>query len=201
MRLFVAIFPPEPAVADLRTTVDGMHLGKATAAGRNVRLDPPELWHVTLAFLGEVAEARVPEIASVLGSVAGAWTREHATRPPLRLADGGRFGTGSSTVVWAGIHGDSMSLRDLAGRVNTELSRADLMAMDRRPYRPHLTLARCGDGLSVDEIGADLATLHAYAGPSWTVSELVLVSSVAGPPRRYDRLQSWDLSAPRTYSG
>lgn len=195
MRIFVAIFPPASAVADLKSTVDGTHLGKASAAGRAVRLDPPELWHVTLAFLGEVAPAKVPEIAAVLGSVAGAWTREHATRPPLRLADGGRFGSGPSTVVWAGLHGDSMSLRDLAGRVNTELSGAGLMARDARPYRPHLTLARCGDRLSADEIAADLATLRAYAGPSWTVNELVLVSSVLGPPRRYDRLHTWDLTA------
>lgn len=195
MRLFVAIFPPAAAVADLKSTVDGMHLGKASAAGRNVRLDPPELWHVTLAFLGEVADAKVLEIAAVLGAVSRAWTREHATRPPLRLADGGRFGSGPSTVVWAGLHGDSMSLRDLAGRVNTELSGAGLMARDARPYRPHLTLARCGDRLPAEEITADLATLRAYAGPSWTVGELVLVSSVLGPPRRYDRIHTWDLTA------
>lgn len=195
MRLFVAIFPPPSAVSDLKTVVDRMHLGQATAAGRDVRLDPPELWHVTLAFLGEVAEDRLPAIEDVLGSVAKAWTQEHATRPPLRLADGGRFNSGPSTVVWAGIHGDSGSMRDLAGRVGTELSRADLMARDPRPYRPHLTLARCGDRLSADEITADLAELRSYAGPSWTVGELVLVSSVPGPPRRYDRLKTWDLSS------
>jgi RNA 2',3'-cyclic 3'-phosphodiesterase len=195
VRLFVAVFPPPPAVADLKYTVDRMYLGKASAAGRTVRLDPPELWHVTLAFLGEVPEERVPEVEGVLGAVADAWAHDHATRPPLALADGGRFGSGPSTVLWAGLHGDSASLRDLAGRVTTELSRAELMEPDSRPYRPHLTLARCGDRLSADEIRADLAELRAYAGPKWTVNELVLVSSVAGPPRRYDRLKKWDLSA------
>jgi 2'-5' RNA ligase len=195
VRLFVAIFPPEAAVVHLKSTVDKLNVGTASAEGRHVRLDPPELWHVTLAFLGEIAEDRVRDVERVLGSVAQAWKREHATRPPLSLANGGRFGSGSSTVLWAGLHGDSMSLRDLAGRVNTELSGAGLMAMDPRPYRPHLTLARCGDRLSADELGADLATLRAYAGPRWTVSELVLVSSVPGPPRRYDLLRSWDLSA------
>jgi 2'-5' RNA ligase len=195
VRLFVAIFPPASAVSDLKATIDRLHVGRLSAAGRDVQLDPPELWHVTLAFLGEVAPQRVPEVESVLGGVAGAWAYDHATRPPLALADGGRFGSGSSTVLWAGLHGDSASLRDLAGRVNTELSRAGLMETDRRPYRPHLTLARCGDRLAADEVADDLASLHAYAGPKWTVSELVLVNSVAGPPRRYDRLTTWDLSA------
>lgn len=194
MRLFVAIFPPEAAVAHLRSTVDAMLVGQAMAAGRSVRLDPPELWHVTLAFLGEVAEERVPEVESVLGSVAEAWRREQATRTPLSVAGGGRFGSGPSTILWAGLHGDSTSMRDLAARVSNELSSAGLMEMDSRPYRPHLTLARCGDRLADDEIGADLATLQAYAGPRWMVGELVLVCSVAGPPRRYDRLKSWDLS-------
>src|SRR5262249_35012127 len=105
------------------------------------------------------------------------------------------FGSGPSTILWAGLHGDNASVRDLAARVSTELSSAGLMAVDLRPYRPHLTLARCGDRLSDDEINADLATLHAYAGPRWTVDELILVNSVAGPPRRYDRLKSWNLSA------
>lgn len=195
MRLFVAIFPPASAVSDLHATMQGLHVGRATAAGRDVRLDPPELWHVTLAFLGEVAEDQQPGVESVLGEVAEAWTREHATRPPLRVADGGKFNSGPSTVLWAGLHGDSTSLRDLAGRVNTELSRAGLMEMDRRPYRPHLTLARCGDRLSADQVAQDVATLRAYAGPMWTVGELVLVSSVLGPPRRYDRLRTWNLSA------
>lgn len=195
MRLFVAIFPPEAAVAHLRSTVDVLHVGRAMTEGRDVRLDPPELWHVTLAFLGEVAEERVPDVESVLGSVAEAWVREQATRTPLSVAGGGRFGTGPSTVLWAGLHGDSTSLRDLAARVSNELSSAGLMRMDPRPYRPHLTLARCGDRLSDDEIGEDLATLHAYAGLRWMVDELVLAGSVAGPPRRYDHLKSWDLSA------
>jgi 2'-5' RNA ligase len=194
VRLFVAIFPPEVAIAHLKSTVDEMRLGQAAVAGRNVRLDPSEFWHVTLAFLGDVAEDRVPEIEAVLGAVAEAWRREQATRTPLCVAGGGRFGSGPSTIMWAGLHGDSTSLRDLAARVSTELSGAGLMAVDLRPYRPHLTLARCGDRLSADEISADLATLQTYAGPRWTVGELVLVSSVAGPPRRYDHLKSWDLS-------
>ena len=194
MRLFVAIFPAPPAVSDLAAAVDRIHLGKAAAAGRNVRLDRPELWHITLAFLGEVAEDRGAEVESVLSSVIPAWTREHPTRPAQRLAGGGRFNRGPSTVLWVGLHGDTAPVRDLAGRVNTELTKAGLMAEDRRPYRPHLTLARCGDRLSADEIDADLAALRAYAGPQWTISEMVLVSSVLGPPRRYDRLHTWDLS-------
>jgi len=69
VRLFVAIFPPAEAVTDLKSTVDRMHLSTAAAAGRSVHLDPPELWHVTLAFLGEVPAQRVPAIEARLGDI------------------------------------------------------------------------------------------------------------------------------------
>src|SRR5205085_1460752 len=96
VRLFVAIFPPAEAVTDLKSVVDRMHLSAAAAARRRVHLDPPELWHVTLAFLGEVAPQRVPAIKALLGDIVDAWARDNVTRPPLALADGGRFGSGPS---------------------------------------------------------------------------------------------------------
>jgi 2'-5' RNA ligase len=194
VRLFVAVFPPEPAVTDLQSLVSRLHLGTATAAGHNVGLDAPERWHLTLAFLGEVDDARVGEVESALSTVAEKWPRDHANRPPLRVADGGRFNSGASTIMWAGLHGDVSSLADLTGRVGKELSRAGLLTDERRPFRPHLTLARCGDRMSADEIAADLGDLHGYAGPSWTVNELVLVRSHLGPDRRYERLRTWSLT-------
>jgi len=194
VRVFVALFPPPPAVADLESFVATLNIGKATAAGRDVRLDAPDRWHVTVAFLGEVDEEGVAAVERAVATVAEAWPREHAGLPPLRLADGGRFGSGPSTVLWAGLHGDLGRLTDLAGQVNHELTQVGLPSGDGKPFRPHLTLARCGDRLTAEEVAADLARLHQYAGPTWKVDELVLVRSHLGDDHRYERLRSWPLS-------
>jgi 2'-5' RNA ligase len=194
VRIFVGLFPPPPVIADLQSLVARLNLGKATAAGRNVRLDAPERWHVTLAFLGEVDEAGLAAAETALAAAADSFPREHTGLPPLRLADGGRFGSGAATVIWVGLHGDLGTLTDLTGRVSHELAEVGLPSGDGKPFRPHLTLARCGDRLSAEEVAADLADLHHYAGPTWKVDELVLVRSHLGADHRYERLRAWSLA-------
>jgi 2'-5' RNA ligase len=102
----------------------------------------------------------------------------------LRLAGGGRFGRGRFTVLWVGLDGDIEALRELGAILRTELRRARL-PYDRKPLRPHLTLARPGERLDVAD---DLLTLGRYAGPEWTVDTLTLVRSHLGPKPTYDRL-------------
>jgi 2'-5' RNA ligase len=192
MRLFVALFPPASAIADLRTRVETLHVGQAAAAGRDVGLDDAVRWHVTLAFLGEVDESRLGEVEAALGKVASAWPADHTGLLPLQVADGGRFNSGAATILWAGLHGDMGSLTDLVGNLDRSLRGAGL-PVTGRPFRPHLTLARCGDRLSEEEVSADLADLHQYAGPRWTVDEIVLVRSHLGDEKTYERLRSWPL--------
>src|SRR5258707_1829560 len=79
MRLFVAVTPPQAALAEL------------DAAAAALRADWPGLrwagldkWHVTLAFLGEVADERLADLQTRLARAAG---RHHALR--LRIGRGG----------------------------------------------------------------------------------------------------------------
>jgi len=140
LRLFVAVRPPAPACRHL-----------ADALGR----DPDPRWHLTLAFLGEQPD---PAAFDLGPAVAGL--------PPFRLALSGATRLGA--VVATGVRGDTRALEALARRVQRACRDAGAV-LERRRWRPHLTVARGG---------AVPPALLDYEGPPWTVSEVELVRSV-----------------------
>ena len=187
MRLFVAVYPPPAAVTDLASCVGRLALGQPREPGRAVRAVPPDRWHLTLAFLGEVAEQREPVARAAVEAAA-----REATLPELRLGGAGRFGKGRFTTVWIGVRGETAVLTGLSKAVRRELRRGKL-PFDDKPFRPHLTLGRPGDRLSAAELAADLAALDEYEGPPWRVQAVELVRSQPGPKPRYDRLAAFPL--------
>jgi 2'-5' RNA ligase len=190
--LFVAVYPPAGALDHFAAAVSRLRLGAATAAGTNVRLVARPLWHVTLAFLGEVPDDRATGAAAALAEGVARWRSGAAGAPALRLAGGGRFGRRQSTVLWVGLAGDVDALRALGGLVRRELRRARL-PYDRKPMRPHLTFARPGERLPAEDLAADLATLAGYEGPEWTAEAVHLVRSQLGPKPVHDRLATVPL--------
>lgn len=195
VRLFVAVYPPVEALDHFAAAVAGLRLGAATAAGTNVRLVARPLWHLTLAFLGEVPDDRAAAAAAALTEGVARWQAGDGDPPALRLTGGGRFGRRQSTVLWVGLAGDLAALRSLGGTVRRELRRARL-PFDRKPMRPHLTFARPGERLPPADLAADLATLTGYEGPEWTVEAVHLVRSQLGPKPVHDRLATVPLSLP-----
>ena len=198
MRLFVAVYPPAEVVADLTEQVGRLRIGAAAASGINVRLADPASVHITLAFLGDVPDDRLPEVTVALDRAAELW-REPAVRggPPsgpvrIRLGGGGRFGRGRFTVLWVGLTGDVPAVHRLGTAIRRELKRSRL-PHDWRPFRPHLTVARPGDRVDRADVETDRQTLDGYLGPSWPVTEMVLMRSHLGPRPRYDRLAAWPL--------
>jgi 2'-5' RNA ligase len=181
MRLFVAVTPPPEAIDELRSATARLH-----SAGPKLRWTRPEQWHLTLAFLGEVADAARADLTVRLGRTA-------ARHPPVRLAlqGAGRFG---DRVLWTRVVGDVAALRQLAASVGAAARRAGLV-LDDRPYRPHLTLARGREGA---DLRPAVDALAGFAGSAWTAAELHLVRSrlAAGPDRtsRYELVESWALT-------
>ncbi|SCG62775.1 RNA 2',3'-cyclic phosphodiesterase [Micromonospora halophytica] len=192
MRLFVAVYPPPAAVADLTARIAGLRVGAASAAGINVRLADPAQLHVTLAFLGEVEADRLIDVESTLGlaveTARGCWE----SPPRLRLGGGGRFGRGRFTVLWVDLLGEVEALHVLGRLIRSGLRR-NRLPHDDRPFRPHLTVARPGDRIDRSDVEADRAALDEYRGPEWAATELVLVRSHQGPRPTYDRLAAWPL--------
>jgi RNA 2',3'-cyclic 3'-phosphodiesterase len=129
---------------------------------------------------------RVPDVVSALTPVA-------VSRPPLqlRLAGGGRFGSRRRPqVAWVGLDGDVPALTDLADRLSAAARRLRL-AVDERPFRPHLTVGRWRPGGPAD---GDLPDrLAGYRGPAWPVTEVRLMESFLGPKPRHEAVASWPI--------
>jgi 2'-5' RNA ligase len=172
-RLFVAAALPESARTHLAAAVDRLRREHEPSELQPslVRWTDPASWHLTLVFCGSVA----PERAAVLVDGLGPNVARHSGLQ-IGLASGGRFG---HRVLWTGVDGDRTALVRIAGSV-AEVARAAGVALEDRPYRPHLTIAR-------GRPGADLAPLaiglEPYAGPTWKVEHLLLMESrlSAGP--------------------
>lgn len=126
-RLFIAI----PVTADVsRVTTD------LTDLGRSIRAVDASHLHLTLRFLGDTEEARIPQIEDAV-------RRTAPSQPPFRLTLQGLGAfprAARPTVIWAGIVPPEPCLR-LERELTRRLTTLGFEP-ETRAYRPHLTLAR-----------------------------------------------------------
>jgi RNA 2',3'-cyclic 3'-phosphodiesterase len=197
VRLFVAAFPPPAVLDDFVSHVSTLACGAPRPPGGSLRLVPPERVHLTLTFIGEVPDERLPVVHDAVRAGAQRWASTGTGRDPrkvprLRIGGGGRFGRGRFTVMWAGVRGDTTALGDLVTDLRREL-RSAKVPFDVKAHRPHVTVARPGDRLAEEQVAADLAALCTYEGPEWPVESIDLVQSHPGPQITYDRIAAFPL--------
>jgi 2'-5' RNA ligase len=184
MRLFVAVNPPARLRQDLDTRLDTIR--------RRVRIawTHPEAWHLTLAFLGEWPESRLPALGAALRTAVAA--HRSFVVEPGRV---GAFpGLQRPRVLFLHLDGGD-PLRDLARDVAAAVDAAwPDGPQDRKPFRPHLTLARIKRPLA----GAEATLLRALDLGSWdsfAVDTVHLVASELRPQgARYTVLETLDLA-------
>ena len=135
MRLFVAIELAE----DVRSTITAVQTELApvlSAGGGTLRWSRPDQMHVTLAFIGHVETPRAEAIAGVC--------RERIDMKPFSVAFGG-IGVfpprGAPRVLWLGMVRGAEPLIRLQSLVAERLGAIDV-ALEGRPFHPHITLAR-----------------------------------------------------------
>lgn len=181
MRLFAALVPPEHVLEDLAEFLSPRQ--EAPEASR-MRWTAPDQWHVTLAFMGDVADRHLDELLERLGRAA-------KKRPPLDLtvAGGGAFPDAArAKILYAGVDtgGRDDDLRHLAVGTRAAAAKAGAEIEGGR-FRPHVTLARIGRPVDVTRW---LRVLDAYRGPTWHAREVTLVQSHLGEgPRKRPRYE------------
>lgn len=188
MRLFVALEPPADALAELEAAVAPLR-----PSWPELRWASMDRWHITLAFLGEVDEARVGDLHVRLGRAAS----RHLSQD-VRIGRGGAFPSARrARVLCAHIEGDRQAMSELsalAASVAAAARRAGAPPPDEgRRYRPHLTLARCRQPA---DLGALTGSMSTFAGTQWATSQVHLIRSLLGPLPRYETLASWSLRPP-----
>lgn len=123
LRLFLALWPPPPAVAQLQALQQawGWPAGAAPV--------PAQRLHLTLQFLGAVPPARLPALEAALPP-AGEPCRLEAAQP--------RCWPGGLAVLELAAPPRLQALHAALARALQALE----LPVDARPWRPHVTLAR-----------------------------------------------------------
>lgn len=181
MRCFVAVDVPE----GLRAAVGAAQARlRAAAPAADVRWTEPAGFHLTLKFLGEVAERRAGELVAALGAAV-------AGRPPPALAAGGLGAFPAvrrARIVWLGLTAGAADLAALAAAVERALVPLGFPA-EVRPFHGHVTLGRVRSPRGAAALGAALERSGGLEIGTWSADEVVLYRSHLGRTgARYEAL-------------
>ena len=132
VRAFLALDIPaavRDALADVQRQLD--------APDANIRWVAPENLHVTLKFLGDVADEQVAEVLAAAEQVAGDAAPIPFDVRGVRLVPP----RGRVRMVWAEIDDKAAGIARLHGQIEPALAALGFQP-DTRDFKPHITLGR-----------------------------------------------------------
>ena len=143
------------------------HLGEHWIPGRLV---PPDNWHLTIRFLGNVDQIAMERLIAELDQA-------DLGKPfEIALGDLGAFPRpAKASVVWLALDKGRDRLTEL-NEVAEIASQGVGLAPEERPFAPHLTLSRIRPEM---DVRADLAA-YMRVPFRWTAGEMVLFQSHMG---------------------
>lgn len=162
VRLFVALALPALVKAQLAAISGGIP---------GARWVPPENYHLTLRFIGEVESWRAEEVDTALAAI-------RAPRFELALAGVGTFEKGGRIQSLYVSAERSEALSRLQTKVETALQRIGLEP-ERRRFAPHVTLART-DKAETHKVISFVQTHSLFRPPPVPVEHFTLFSSHLG---------------------
>jgi RNA 2',3'-cyclic 3'-phosphodiesterase len=164
-RTFVAL----PLPAEVKATIGGLRRGLPPPP-RGLRWSPIGQAHLTLVFLGDLVDAELRSVAERTRGVAAA----------TRAFDADLRGVGAfprperARVAWVGWGEGADAVAGLASSLRGALDRP----ADRRPFAPHVTVARARTPL---DLRAWLAAAPPYRSPAWRIEAMEVVASELRP--------------------
>jgi 2'-5' RNA ligase len=159
MRAFFAIpldVALQPAVAEVQEDL--------RAAGADVTWVAPDSLHMTVKFLGAVADG----VRFDLGRIA---------RFDTELFGVGEF---SKRIVWAGCRGAESALRSIASLAEAQAERIGV-PRENRPFSPHVTIGRIRSVRNLDRLRERMGNWKEHVFGPWPVRRVVLFRSETSP--------------------
>ena len=144
-------------------------------APRGVKWVDPKTCHLTLVFLGNVPNDRLPTLFRIVDAVG-------ADSPPLRLKTGllGAFpDPRRPRIFWLGLEGDTQLLAVTQRRLQDALE-TDGFPRERRAFKPHITLGRAR-GKALIPLPEAALNGQAEDALAFEVRDIVLMSSILTP--------------------
>ncbi|HOF41059.1 MAG TPA: RNA 2',3'-cyclic phosphodiesterase [Candidatus Hydrogenedentes bacterium] len=171
MRCFIAVELPGETRAELQEMA-----GQLRRAGIRASWVRPENMHLTLRFLGDIDEDQVQMAGERLD-------RDCRGISPFSLVveSAGAFpNPRRPSVIWAGVGPLDGGLSELQA-VTEQVATGIGLKPEKRPFRPHLTLARVRRPEEAGDVGHALAILANFRGEAFAVSGVTLFSSTLTP--------------------
>jgi len=188
IRSFIAIELPEDIRHQIKLIQDKFKLVDPSSSKW---VDPDKI-HLTLKFLGNITAS---QINTINNSVAETLTGKNKFR--LILGNPGAFPDKKRVrILWVGVDGDLQPLNVIQQELDTNLEPSGFEA-EKRSFRPHLTLARIYDNVSIERrqaLGNLCDSIISDNKSSFEVSAIVLFKSEltrSGP--MYTKLNSFVL--------
>ncbi|HPI33207.1 MAG TPA: RNA 2',3'-cyclic phosphodiesterase, partial [candidate division Zixibacteria bacterium] len=164
------------------------------AKGGPVRWVAPENIHLTVRFLGETDEARVPKLRSLIDSIAPAFA------PADVLIDrlGGFPNLRKPRVIWAGLAAAEPVERMAQMARQVELAVRQLrFEPEKKGFQPHLTLGRVKDPRGMEQLAAFMES-YRFTPLAVRLDRLVLFRSTLTPKGSiYERVHEAKLGDER----
>jgi 2'-5' RNA ligase len=190
MRVFVALSLPEVWLAAIERAKEELRVtaapaaAPAFAAALAAKWVAPEALHLTLAFLGDLDDGLLDRLANRLEVLAGevgsfAW-RISGCGAFFGSGRAGRSGGRGARVLWCQVDGGE-GLSRLAAKVAAACDEVAPGARDAKPFRPHITVARCDPPWPAAAVARFQAAFAALPAEPARATEAVLWRSELKP--------------------
>jgi len=174
MRTFIAIELPE----EIREAL-GKIQEELKRSGADVKWVTPKNIHLTLKFLGDLNEKKLPQIKEVLDEVV-----RNKTTFPIRFSTLGAFPKiDSPRVIWVGIDQGDSETKAIACELEEKIAKIGI-PKEKREFSSHITLGRTRSDKNLDGLVEEIKKLeNLWVGknPECLIKTITLFQSSLSP--------------------